>query len=50
MKFYLTPMVHWPETMMTYDEKDKILFSGDAFGGFGTLDGRIFDDEVRLIF
>lgn len=50
LKFYLTPMVHWPETMMTYDEKDKILFSGDAFGGFGTLDGGIFDDEVRIDF
>jgi flavorubredoxin len=36
--------------MMTYDEKDKILFSGDAFGGFGTLDGGIFDDEVRIDF
>jgi flavorubredoxin len=48
LTFYLTPMVHWPETMMTYDTKDKILFSGDAFGGFGTLNGGIFDDEVDL--
>ena len=50
LTFYLTPMVHWPETMMTYDEKDKVLFSGDAFGGFGTLDGGIFDDEVNISF
>ncbi|WP_027339160.1 FprA family A-type flavoprotein [Halonatronum saccharophilum] len=50
LKFYLTPMVHWPETMMTYDQKDKILFSGDAFGGFGTLDGGIFDDQLNIAF
>ncbi|MBD3306691.1 MBL fold metallo-hydrolase [candidate division KSB3 bacterium] len=50
LRFYLTPMVHWPETMMTYDETDKVLFSGDAFGGFGTLDGGIFDDEVNIAF
>lgn len=48
LKFYLTPMVHWPETMMTYETTEKILFSGDAFGGFGTLDGGVFDDEVDL--
>jgi flavorubredoxin len=48
LKFFLTPMVHWPETMVTYDVNDKILFSGDAFGGFGTLNGGIFDDEVDL--
>ena len=48
LKFYLTPMVHWPETMMTYEETGKVLFSGDAFGGFGTLDGGIFDDEVDI--
>lgn len=50
LSFYLTPMVHWPETMMTYDNIDKVLFSGDAFGGFGTLDGGIFDDEVNIAF
>lgn len=50
LKFYLTPMVHWPETMMTYDTKDKILFSGDAFGGFGVLEGGIFDDEIKIEF
>ena len=46
--FHMTPMVHWPETMMTYESKNKILFSGDAFGGFGSLDGGIFDDEVNI--
>ena len=48
LKFFLTPMVHWPETMMTYETTEKILFSGDAFGGFGSLDGGIFDDEVDV--
>lgn len=48
LRFFLTPMVHWPETMMTYDEKAKTLFSGDAFGGFGALDGGVFDDEVDV--
>ncbi len=48
LTFYLTPMVHWPETMMTFDEKDKILFAGDAFGGFGSLNGFLFDDEVEV--
>ncbi|WP_138160465.1 FprA family A-type flavoprotein [Peptoniphilus catoniae] len=44
--FYTTPMVHWPESMVCYDEDDKILFSQDIFGGFGTLDGAIFDDQI----
>jgi len=48
--FYMTPMVHWPETMMTYEKKTGILFSMDAFGGFGSLDGGVFDDEVNLEF
>jgi flavorubredoxin len=47
LKFYLTPMIHWPETMMTYETTAKILFAGDAFGGFGALEGGIFDDEVK---
>ncbi len=47
LRFVMTPMVHWPETMMTYEQKDRILFSGDAFGGFGALDGNIFDDELN---
>ena len=44
----MTPWVHWPETMMTYDLSEKVLFSGDAFGSFGTLDGGIFDDEIEF--
>ena len=48
--FYMTPMVHWPETMMTYEKTTGILFSMDAFGGFGSLDGGVFDDEVNLEF
>ncbi len=48
LRFYSTPMVHWPDTMMTFDETDGILFSGDAFGSFKTLDGGIFDDELNL--
>ncbi|MBC7218269.1 MAG: FprA family A-type flavoprotein [Candidatus Caldatribacterium sp.] len=43
--FFLTPMVHWPETMVTYEEETKTLFSCDAFGGYGALQGAIFDDE-----
>ena len=39
-------MVHWPEVMVTYDTVDKILFSADAFGTFGSVDGNIFADEV----
>ena len=46
--FYTTPMVHWPESMVAYEEKTKTLFSQDIFGGFGTLDGAIFDDEVEF--
>lgn len=38
LQFYMAPMVHWPEVMVTYDNKDKVLFSADAFGKFGTLD------------
>lgn len=45
--FHLTPMVHWPETMMTYDTYYKIIFSGDAFGTFGTLDGGITDAQLH---
>jgi flavorubredoxin len=48
LKFVMTPWVHWPETMMTYDLTEKALFSGDAFGCFGTLDGGIFDDEIEF--
>jgi len=48
LKFYLTPMVHWPETMMTYDETDGVLFSGDGFGCFGTLDGGFIDSRMNI--
>jgi len=50
LSFYMIPMVHWPETMVTYEQKYKIIFSGDAFGSFGTLDGGVFDDEINLDF
>ena len=48
LHFVMAPMVHWPEVMVTYDEKDKILFSADAFGTFGALAGNIFDDEIAF--
>ncbi len=44
--FVNAPMVHWPEVMMSYDLTDKILFSADAFGTFGALNGRLFADET----
>ncbi len=47
LTFYRTPMVHWPESMVSYEKKHKTLFSQDAFGSFGTLDGGIFDDELN---
>ena len=47
LHFYLTPMVHWPETMMTYDPLSKTLFSGDAFGCFGALNGGVVDTEIN---
>ena len=50
LQFVTIPMVHWPETMITYDGNNKILFSGDAFGSYGTLDGGVFDDEINLDF
>lgn len=48
LQFYLTPMIHWPETMMTYDATEKVLFSGDAFGCFGTLDGAVVDADMNI--
>lgn len=48
LRFYITPMVHWPETMMTFDETDGVLFSGDAFGCFGTLDGGFIDKKINI--
>lgn len=46
LRFYMTPMVHWPEVMVAYEEKENILFSADAFGSFGALNGNIFNDEI----
>ncbi len=46
LQFYLTPMVHWPETMMTYLQEQQVLFSADAFGTFGTLDGGVLDSQL----
>ena len=46
LSFYFAPMVHWPEVMVAYEETEKILFSADAFGSFGALNGNIFNDEV----
>ncbi len=47
LKFFSTPFVHWPETMMTYEISQRILFSCDGFGGYGTITGAIFDDECK---
>ena len=47
LRFYLVPMVHWPETMVTFDEADGILFSGDAFGCFGALNGACVDRNMN---
>lgn len=46
--FVSAPMVHWPEAMVTYDTTDGILFSADAFGSFGALDGKLFNDELNF--
>lgn len=46
LTFVTAPMVHWPEVMVTYESKEKILFSADGFGTFGALNGALFDDEI----
>lgn len=46
--FVMTPMVHWPEAMVSYDTVDKILFSADGFGTFGAINGNLFADEVNF--
>ncbi len=46
LAFYTAPMVHWPEVMVTFDETDGVLFSADAFGTFGALDGDLYADET----
>lgn len=47
LSFVMTPMVHWPETMVTLEAQDHILFSGDAFGCFGALNGGLIDSEIN---
>lgn len=46
LRFCFAPMVHWPEVMFTYEEREKILFTADAFGSFGALSGNLFSDET----
>lgn len=48
LTFLMAPMVHWPEVMVTYDTTDKILFSADAFGTFGAINGNLFADELNF--
>ena len=49
LQFFHTPFVHWPETMMTYEISEKILFSCDGFGSYGSLSGAVFDDQYEDI-
>jgi flavorubredoxin len=46
LQFFLIPMVHWPETMVTYCASDRLVFSGDAFGTFGALNGGMIDRQL----
>ena len=46
LQFILTPLVHWPETMMTFVREDNVLFSGDGFGCYGALNGGVIDSEM----
>ena len=46
LQFFETPNIHWPETMMTYEQSEKILFSCDAFGSYGRVDDAVFDDQL----
>lgn len=48
LSFHFAPMVHWPEVMMTYVKEDELLFSADAFGCFGALNGAVIDSELDL--
>ena len=48
LHFYMAPMVHWPEVMVTYESSEKLLFSADAFGTFGAVNGTLFSDEVNF--
>lgn len=49
LKFVMAPMVHWPETMVTYETTQQVLFSCDAFGGYGALQGAVFDDQCQSL-
>lgn len=49
LTFFHAPFVHWPETMVTYENTEKVLFSCDAFGGYGALQGALFDDQCHDI-
>lgn len=46
--FTMAPMVHWPEVMVSYDKTDKTVYSADAFGSFGAINGNLFDTEVNF--
>lgn len=48
LRFALAPMVHWPEAMVVYEKSERLLFSADAFGAFGSLGGNLFDDELNI--
>lgn len=48
LQFLMAPMVHWPEVMFTYDPKERVLFSADAFGAFGAIDGGFWDVQQDL--
>ena len=50
LRFLMAPMVHWPEVMVTYDETGKRLFSADAFGAFGAVNGNLYADEYNVDF
>ena len=49
LHFVMAPMVHWPEVMVSYEDSEKILFSADAFGTFGALNGNLFNDVVDFV-
>ncbi len=49
LKFVMAPMVHWPETMVTYETTQQVLFPCDAFVGYGALQGAVFDDQCRAL-
>ena len=49
LRFHETPNIHWPETMMTFEQSSGTLFSCDAFGSYGTLQGGCFDDQLSTM-